>query len=173
MPFTGNPVVIAATQLGANSRMYIVPNANIGANNAAAVGHASLAEVMLSSEHAVDFGIQLIKIEGIQATQGRPFVVGGIDDPKLNFKLKAIPNTEDLAEELNTFREAYINKTPLWLMSLTNAENSPGAFGIMGSWLITMKENKGKNNELIDYDVEAMPSPIVSHYPAAYQVPGP
>lgn len=170
MPFTGNSVVITATQLGAGSKMYIVPNANIGANNAAAVVHASLAEVGLSTEHMVDFGVKLVEVDGIQATGGKPFSVGGLDNPKLSFKMKAIPNTTALAAELNTFREAHLNKTPLWLMSLTGAEDEPGSFGMYGSWLITMKENKGKNNELIDYDVEAVPSAVFTHYPAAYQV---
>lgn len=171
MSFTGSAEPITATLLGGKSKMYLVPTANIGANNAAAVVHASMAEVMLSSKHMCDPGPTAVTVPGLQATGGMDFSVSGIPEPKIGFTLSAIPKTAELAAELNTFREAWINGTPLWLLLLNAAKTVPGAFGMMGSWLLTAKEKRDENNQLISYEFEGTPSSTWTHLPQAYEVP--
>lgn len=170
MSFTGSSAVILPALLGGKSKLYLCPDANIGANNAAARVHASVVEVALSSKHMADPGATLVEVNGIQASGGVDFNVAGLPKPRIAFTLSAIPNTADLAEELNTFREAWINGTPLWLMALNNTKATPGAFGVMGSFLLTAKENRNENNQLISYEFEGGPSPVFTHLPEAYEV---
>lgn len=169
--FTGAGTTIAAAQLGANSKMYYVPFANIGADNDAAIAHASLAQLTLSSKHVADPGARSATVEGLQLTGGMDVEVAGIPEPKLSFHVKALVATSNEATELNMLRVAWLTKAPIWLASLTNAEDVPGAYGLMGLWVLTATEKKDTNNEVIGYDVEAKPALTATHLPEPYQVP--
>lgn len=171
--FTGNATsLIAYAQLGANSKMYLCPAASIGADNAAALA-ASLLEVALSSKHACGYGAEEVELPPLQSMGGMVTMVGGVPAPTLGFTLSAVPTTTAHVVELNTFRAAYLNKTPLWLASFTDEKTVPGAIGMMGSWMVMMEEKKDQHNNVIEYDCKCRPAFVPTHKPQPYQVPAP
>lgn len=171
MTFPLDGTVIATPQVGANSRLYRCPAADIGEANATALAHANCVVCANTSEHMVDPGIEWAEVSR-DLMGGQMEQLAAPNQPKISFKLTELRNTAGNAAEVDAILTAALTGAPIWLASLSGLKTTPGAMGLMGLCLLKVTR-KSETKQAFVWEIEGAQAVVqfVGHKIQWHQVP--